>query len=166
MKTIAPRIQSHAIEPAGLLESAPSAPDCQAAFPSIAKSCINLIEDRVKAAITADPEAIHSMRIELSRLRAAVLFFSPMTDNDAWPGINKELRWLNSALGRARDHDVTANYARRKRYRRWAKSSRRAMMRIQRKADRKLRKKLASARYDRIMKKVEHWITDGPWLRN
>jgi CHAD domain-containing protein len=122
MKTIAPRVQGQAIEPAELLESAPSALDCQAAFQSIAKSCINLIQDHRQAAIAADPEAIHIMRMELTRLRAAVLFFSPMTDNDAWPGINKELRWLNSALGRARDHDVTANYARRKRYRRWAKA--------------------------------------------
>jgi CHAD domain-containing protein len=104
------------------------------------------------------------MRIELTRLRAAVLFFSPMTDDDSWPGINKELRWLNSALGKARDHDVTANYARRKRYRRWAKGSRRAMLRIQRKADRKLRKKLASARYDRLIARINRWITDGPWL--
>jgi CHAD domain-containing protein len=165
MKAIAPRIQGQATESAGLPRPAPSAPDCQAAFQSIAKSCVNLIRDHRKAAIAADPEAIHSMRIELTRLRAAVLFFSPMTDDDAWPGINKELRWLNSALGKARDRDVTANYARRKRYRRWAKSSRRAMLRAQRKVDRRLNKKLASDRYVRLIATVNHWIADGPWLQ-
>jgi hypothetical protein len=44
-----------------------------------------------------------------------------MVTDAAWPPIRNELRWLNAALGIARDQDVTANYARRKRYRRWAK---------------------------------------------
>ena len=106
------------------------------------------------------------MRIELTRLRAAVLFFVPMTDDDAWPQINEELQWLNSALGKARDHDVTARYAGQKRYRRWAKSSRRAMQRAQRKVDRRLNEKLASHRYARLMATVDHWIADGPWLQS
>jgi CHAD domain-containing protein len=164
MKEIASWIQSHTNEPAGLLRTAPSAPDCQAAFQSIAKSCVDLIRDHSKAAIAADPEAIHSMRIELTRLRAAVLFFSPMTDDDAWPGIDKELRWLNSALGKARDHDVTANYAQRRIYRRWAKNSRRKRLRAQRKVDRRLSKKLGSDRYVRLIASVNHWIEDGRWL--
>lgn len=165
MKAISPRNQSQAIQPAGLPRLGSSAPDCQAAFQTIAKSCVNVIRDHRKAAITADPEAIHTMRIELTRLRAAVLFFSPMTGDDTWPGINRELRWLNSALGKARDHDVTANYAQRKRYRQWAKSSRRAMLHVQRKVDRRLNKKLASDRYIRLIEAVNHWIADGPWLR-
>jgi CHAD domain-containing protein len=115
MKAIAPQIQSQANESAGLPSSA--ALDCQAAFQSIAKSCVNLIRDHRKAAIAAEPEAIDSMRIELTRLRAAVLFFSPMTEDGAWPGISKDLRWLNLAPGKARDHDVTANYTLRRRYR-------------------------------------------------
>lgn len=166
MKGVAARLQRHATEAVASQRTVPSLPDCRAAFQSIAKRCVNLIQDNRKAAIAADPEAIHTMRIELTRLRAAVLFFSPMTDDDAWPGINKELRWLNSALGKARDHDVTANYARRKRYRRWAKDSRQAMLRAHRKVDRRLSKKLASARYDRLMTTVDHWITDGPWLQS
>jgi CHAD domain-containing protein len=156
--------QSCATEPVPLHRSGLSALDCQAAFQRIAKSCVNLIQDHRKAAIAADPEAIHSVRVELTRLRAAILFFFPMTDDDEWPEINKELHWLNSALGKARDHDVTANYIRRKRYRQWAKSARRAMMRTQRKVDHRLSKKLASARYGRLMATVNRWITDGPWL--
>ena len=104
-----------------------SASDCQTAFQNIAKSSVNLIRDQGKAATASNPEATHSMRIELARLRAAVLFFVPMTDDDAWPRINKEIQWLNSALGKARNRDVTARYARRKRYRRWAKRSQRAI---------------------------------------
>ena len=128
MKGYVPSIHGHATEPMALHRSVPSPRDCQAAFQTIAQTCVRLVQNNRKAAIAADPEAVHIMRIELTRLRAAVLFFSPMTDDDSWPGINKELRWLNSAPGKARDHDVTANYARRKRYRRWAKGSRRAML--------------------------------------
>src|SRR6516165_8031676 len=156
MKGAAPKIQSH--EPMALHRSVPCPRDCRSVFQTIAQTCVRLVQDSRKAAIAADPEAVHIMRIELTRLRAAALFFSPMTDDDAWPGINEELHWLNSALGKARDHDVTANYARRKRYRRWAKSSRRAMMQAQRKVDRRLSKKLASARCDRLIATVDRWI--------
>lgn len=164
MKPITPRMQSLP-DPAGLSNSVPSAPTCQAAFQSIAKSCGILMQDHQGGAIAADPEAIHSMRIALTRLRAAVLFFSPMTNDDIWPEIKKELRWLNSALGKARDQDVTVSYTRRKRYRRWARSSRRAIMRVERKLDRKLSKTLASARYNGLMTALNDWIANGPWLK-
>jgi CHAD domain-containing protein len=72
---------------------------------------------------------------------------------------------LNLALGKARDQDVTANYARRKRYRRWAKGSRPAMLRAQHKVGRRLTKKLASDRCIRLITTVIHWIANGPWLR-
>ena len=51
----------------------PSLLDCQTAFQTIAKECVHLIQSGRKSAIAADPEAIHAMRIELTRLRAAVL---------------------------------------------------------------------------------------------
>jgi CHAD domain-containing protein len=109
--------------------------DCQTAFQRIAKSCVQLIQRSRKPAIAADPEAIHTMRIELTCLRAAVLFFSPMTDDVAESPNSKELRWLNAALGQARDDDVTMGYAR-----------------------------LNSARYSRLMVELNHWITEGFWL--
>lgn len=165
MKPIAPRMHSLPADPAGLSDSAPSAPTCQAAFQSIARDCSNLMRKHQSAAIATDPEAIHAMRMALTRLRAAVLFFSAMTDDDIWPEIKKELRWLNSALGKARDQDVTVSYARRKRYRRWARSSRRAIMRVERKLDRKLSKTLASARYNGLMTALNDWIANGPWLK-
>jgi CHAD domain-containing protein len=166
VKANAPSIPGHASELSRPFRPDPLAPDCQATLQSIVRSCVTLFRDQRNAAIAADPNAIHSMRIALTRLRAAVLFFSSMTDDDdAWADINKELRWLNAALGKARDHDVTAHYARRKRYRRWAKSSRRTMLRAQRKVDHRLSKKLASDRYVRLVAAINHWIANGPWLQ-
>ncbi len=166
MKGVAAPVQSNVRNRVSPRSATPAQLACQAAFQKIAENCVHLIQKQREAAIEADPDAIHTMRIQLTRLRAAVLFFSPMTDDNTWPEIDKELRWLNSALGKARDHDVTVSYARRKRYRRWAKSSRRAMLRAERKADRRLSKKLASARYERLITVVMHWITDGHWLQN
>jgi CHAD domain-containing protein len=143
-----------------------SALDCETSFQRIAKSCVDLIQHNHKSALAVDPEAIHAMRIELTRLRAAVLFFSPMVQDAAWAAIRKELRWLNSALGKARDHDVTANYTRRKRYRGWARRARHTVMRAQDKAHRSLTKNLDSARYGRLIAALSHWITSGSWLQD
>jgi CHAD domain-containing protein len=133
-------------------ESAPVLLDCQTVFQRIAKDCVRLIQNSRKLAAAAAPDAIHSMRIELTRLRAAILFFSPMTDDAVWPEIRKELRWLNLALGKARDCDVTANYAQGTRYRFWSRSRGRALLRARDKGHRNLAKKLSSARYNSLIR--------------
>lgn len=166
MKDVSTSIRGHVAGPVPGHGSAPSSLDCETSFQKIAKSCVHLVQGNRRSAIAADPEAIHAMRMELTRLRAAVLFFSPMVKDAAWPPIRKELSWLNSALGKARDHDVTVNYTRRKRYRSWAKRSRRAIVRVQEKAHRGLAKKLDSTRYDRLIAALNHWITSGSWLQN
>jgi inorganic triphosphatase YgiF len=76
--------------------------DCHTAFQRIAKKCVHLVRSNRGAAIAADPDAIHTMRMELTRLRAAVLFFSPMVKDTAWAPIRNELRWLNAALYKAK----------------------------------------------------------------
>ena len=138
--------------------------DCQNTFQQIAKRCVKLIQRNRKPAIAGDGEAIHTMRIELTRLRAAVRFFSPMTEDAARSPVTKELRLLKAALGKARNHDVTMSYARRKRYRSWARNSRRAFLLSQSKGHRRLAGKLNSVRYGRLMVDLDHWITSGSWL--
>ncbi|HVX76921.1 MAG TPA: CHAD domain-containing protein [Bradyrhizobium sp.] len=140
--------------------------DCRATFQHIAIGCTRLIECSRAAAIAGDPRAIHTMRIELTRLRAAALFFSPMIRDAAWHWLRKELRWLNSALGSARDDDVTVSYAKQKRYRGWVKKSREALIRARDRSHRSLSKKLNSARYERLMMELGHWITNGGWQMN
>ena len=46
------------------------------------------------------------MRIALTRLRTAILFFSPMVDDPERTRIRDELKWLNAQLGSVRDLDV------------------------------------------------------------
>jgi CHAD domain-containing protein len=85
--------------------------DRQHAFQHLAAGCSRGMKSSRDSALAGDPKAIHRMRIELTKLRAAVLFFSPMVDDAEWSRINDNLRWLNSALGKARDNDVTMTEA-------------------------------------------------------
>jgi CHAD domain-containing protein len=153
MKTFAPSVQIRG-------QGRPVPLDCQVAFVQIAQSCIQLIRKNRKPAMAAEPEAIHVMRIELTRLRAAILFFSPMVRDTDWQQLRKEIRWLNKALGEARDHDVTADYARQKRYARWARKSLPALARARQKRHRSLARKLGSKRYERLMKGLPEHIQD------
>lgn len=136
-------------------------PSCLPCFQRIASSCLQAIQSNRELAIAADPDAVHKMRIELTRLRAAALFFASAIDDAAWPGIDRQLRWLNSALGRARNRDVAIEYADRKRFRHCCTAhSRRALLRSQDRAHRRLARKLGSARYSSLASELHHWILD------
>jgi CHAD domain-containing protein len=158
MEWIAPHMRQHA---APRLLSYKGAPDisCETAFRHIAKDCIRQILGGRTLAVEGNADAVHKMRIELTRLHAAVLFFTPLVVDDEWPRIRRELRWLNSNLGKARDQDVLIQYARRRRFRSWAKPSYRSIARSKAKSYRKLAGKLHSARYQRFISDLNAWVT-------
>jgi CHAD domain-containing protein len=134
-------------------------PSCLAFLKRIASSCVQAIESDRKSATSGNPDAVLRMRTEVTRLRAAALFFAPVNDNAEWPHIEHQLRWLNSLLGRSRNRDVVIEYANRKRYLRWSSQSRRSLLRSQDKAHRRLAQKLSSARYRRLASELNHWIS-------
>jgi CHAD domain-containing protein len=149
-----------------ILETVRTVPDCRTIFQRIAEGCVQVTRTNRDWAAAGDAEAIHVMRIEITRLRAAALFFMSATNDDAWQRIDRQLRWLNSTLGRARDRDVAVDYADRKRYRHWAGHSRRSLLRSQDKAHRRLTKELGSASYSRLTSELDHWISRGPSAGN
>ena len=153
------RDRNRAVPPATSVGSTQRSQSCLACFEGIASSCLQALGSNRESAIAAEPEAVHSMRIELTRLRAAALFFAPAIDDTMWPGIDRQVRWLNSALGRARNRDVAIEYAHRRHYRHWAAHFRRNLMRSQDKAHRRLASKLGSARYDSLASELRHWIS-------
>jgi CHAD domain-containing protein len=104
------------------------------------------------------------MRIALTRLRTAILFFAPMIDGPKRARISGELKWLNRQLGTARDVDVAmerldADNKQQQRatpyYRSWNKK----------RADshRHLARALRSARYWRLIESISGWVENGPW---
>src|SRR5260370_842985 len=111
-----------------------------------------------------DPVGLHRMRIALTRLRTAIVFFSPMIDDAKRAQIKAELKWLNSQLGTVRDLDVAmerlkaGNKQRQQAtayYRSWN----------ERRADshRHLAQALRSARYRRLIESMSSWVENGPW---
>src|SRR5215471_1769747 len=83
-----------------------SAMPCDTAFRIVASRYLDDLGANHEATCQGDAEALHQMRISLTHLRAAILFFSPMVDDPMGDQIRNDLKWLNGELGPLRDLDV------------------------------------------------------------
>jgi CHAD domain-containing protein len=137
--------------------------DCGTAFQAAARDCLSAMEVQHLGTVAGDTEALHQMRVAISRFRAIVAFFKPMTFDTAWPKLKKELAWVNARLGQARDADVMAALAQRKRYRKWALHGR---VNDTWNRDRLYRRAVAtlrSSRFRQLMDALSRWVECGPW---
>lgn len=91
--------------------------DCGTALRHIITRCVQTLDRQRSAAVNGDADAVHAMRVELTRLSSTLLFFSPIVTDPRWRMIESRVRSLNSRIGRARDQDVLLQYSRRRRYR-------------------------------------------------
>ena len=104
------------------------------------------------------------MRIALTRLRTAIMFFSPMVDDPERMRITDELKWLNAQLGTVRDLDVAIE-----RLKAVSKERPQAISYYrhcnEKRADshRHLARALRSARYRRLIEGMFDWVETGPW---
>src|SRR3981189_2780476 len=76
------------------------------AFQIIADRYLRDLTANHEATCKGDQVALHQMRIALTRLRTAILFFSPMVADTDQARIKRELKRLNTHLGVVRDLDV------------------------------------------------------------
>lgn len=140
-------------------------PDCRTAFQTIALDCVAAIGGHLSSACAGDVEAVHQIRIAITRLRAAVKFFAPIVLDGEWPRLKREIAWLNGALGAARDSDVALEYAERKGYRAWARCMIGERLEQQQvRNHRRLVRCLRSPRTRRLLTATARWIRQGPWL--
>src|SRR6202140_4089148 len=79
---------------------------CDTAFRVLARRHLGDLAGNHEATCSGDPTALHQMRIALTRLRTAIMFFAPMIDDPMRMQIKDELKWLNGQLGTVRDLDV------------------------------------------------------------
>ena len=79
---------------------------CDTAFRVVARRYLADLTANHDATCRGDPVALHRMRIALTHLRTAILFFSPMVADATRTRIRAELKWLNAHLGVMRDLDV------------------------------------------------------------
>ncbi|MEH2627029.1 CHAD domain-containing protein [Bradyrhizobium sp. AZCC 1719] len=138
--------------------------DCATAFQTIALDCIASIKAQHSGACAGDAEAVHQIRVAITRLRAAVAFFAPIVVDAEWLRLKKEIAWLNGSLGAARDSDVVVEYARRKRYRGWAKHIIKQVDQRQTRDHRRLVRCLRTVRTRRLISAIADWSRRGEWL--
>lgn len=139
--------------------------DGAAVFQKIALDCVAGIKAHHGSACAGDAEAVHQIRVAITRLRAAVSFFAPIAVDAEWHRLKGEFAWLNASLGAARDSDVMVEYASRKRYQAWADRVIGERLRRRRGQDhRRLVRCLRSARTRRLIAALSVWTRQGPWL--
>ncbi|MGY8669057.1 CHAD domain-containing protein, partial [Bradyrhizobium sp. UFLA05-109] len=156
VKPAAPRSASPARLSAGMA--------CDTAFRIIARRHLNAVTSQHEGTCSGDPDALHQIRIALTRLRAAIRFFSPMVDDAVRPVVWIELRWLHRQLGMVRDLDAAIE-------RIVAASGEELAMIAQlqswqekrAESHRLLARALQSARYRRLIERTSGWIESGPW---
>ncbi|UPJ53322.1 CHAD domain-containing protein [Bradyrhizobium sp. 200] len=139
--------------------------DCATAFQKMTLDCVAAIKAHHSSACAGDAEAVHQIRVAITRLRAAVAFFGPIVIDAEWRHLKKEIAWLNGPLGTARDSDVVVEYARRKRYRAWSQRViGEHLDQRQMRDHRSLVRCLRSVRTQRLVTAMTSWIRQGPWL--
>jgi CHAD domain-containing protein len=137
---------------------------CDTAFRVIARRCLKDLTAHHAATCQGDADALHHMRVSITRLRTAKSFFSPMVAGPQQARIRDELKWLNTHLGVVRDLDVAIERLREINQqsqqaddRSWKQE--RAM------SQRHLARVLRSARYQRLAKSISAWVEKGSWSR-
>jgi CHAD domain-containing protein len=139
--------------------------DCATAFQTMTLGCVADIKAHHSSACAGDAEAVHQIRVAITRLRAAVAFFTPIVVDAEWRRLKEEIAWLNGPLGAARDSDVVVEYARRKRYGAWAQRMIGEQLDQRQTRDhRRLVRGLRSVRAQRLIAALAGWIRQGPWL--
>jgi CHAD domain-containing protein len=137
---------------------------CDTAFRVVARRCLGDLTASHQATCKGDPTALHQMRIALARLRAAILFFSPMVADSKRTQIRAELKWLNTHLGAVRDLDVAIERLKAvSKQRAHAISNYRSWNGKRADSHRYLARALRSARYRRLVNDTSGWVENGPW---
>jgi CHAD domain-containing protein len=137
---------------------------CDTAFRIVARRHLDALAASREATCEGDPTALHQMRIALTHLRTAILFFSPMVQDAMRDEIRDELKWLNGALGAVRDLDVAVErVVASDKKRPEALSAVGAWEEKRAEGHRNLARMLRSVRYEWLIKQTTAWIETGPW---
>jgi CHAD domain-containing protein len=143
---------------------------CDTAFRVIAQRHLEGLKASYERTCNGDRAALHQMRIALTHLRAAILFFSPMLDDAIRDQVRDDLKWLNGELGALRDLDVAIASIK-------AETTRQPQAvkqpptvadlqswhRKRTEGQRQLSRALRSAQCRRLISHTSSWIENGPW---
>jgi CHAD domain-containing protein len=134
------------------------------AFRLLARGFLDDLAANHEATCKGDSEALHRMRMALTRLRSAISFFSPMATDPERARIKRELKWLNSHLGTARDMDVMIERLKENnRQPPQVMEDPRPLEEKCTESHRRLTRTLRSARHRRLIETTHRWVESGPW---
>jgi CHAD domain-containing protein len=137
---------------------------CDTAFRVVARRHLEDLCAHQEATCNGDPNALHQMRIALTHLRTAILFFSPMVDDAIRNEIRDELKWLNTELGAVRDLDVAVERVKSLNDKRpQALPAFQSWNEKRAEGHRHLARMLRSVRYGWLVEQASGWIENGPW---
>ena len=137
---------------------------CDTAFRIIARRYLGDLTANQAATCSGDATALHQMRVALTRLRTALLFFSAMVADSRQTQIRDGLKWLNAHLGAVRDLDVAIErLGEIDKQKPQAASYHQSWHKKRADSHRLLARALQSARYRRLIKDTSGWIENGPW---
>jgi CHAD domain-containing protein len=134
------------------------------AFRIVARRHLDALISNREATCNGDQTALHQMRIALTHLRTAILFFSPMVEDAIRDEVRDELKWLNGELGAVRDLDVAVDRIKVLNKKRpqilpavgaWSEK--------RNEGHRTLSRMLHSVRYQWLVDQTSGWIENGPW---
>lgn len=140
------------------------------AFKAIAWTTLNHLQANEHGMLEGrDPEHLHQMRVALRRLRSAFGVFSAVLPKTTAEPLAAEFQWLADALGPARDWDVFATETLPPMREAFADHAALAQFarecaRLRRGANRKARRAVASARYQRLVLGFAAWLAAEKWL--
>jgi CHAD domain-containing protein len=137
---------------------------CDEAFRTAATHYLGELTARHQKTAAGEPDALHAMRVALTRLRTSILFFSPMVAGVEQMRLTAELKWLNAHLGMVRDLDVALERLT-KINKNQAKPKDRSWKRERAACQRLLTRALRSRRYQRLIRDLSVWIERGDWSR-
>lgn len=137
---------------------------CDTAFRIVARRHLESLCANQDATCNGDETALHQMRIALTHLRTAIVFFSPMVDDAVRDEIRGELKWLNTELGAVRDLDVAIERIKSLNDKRpQALPAFRSWNEKRAEGHRHLARMLRSVRYGWLIEQASVWIENGPW---
>jgi len=137
---------------------------CDTAFRIVARRHLDALGANREATCKGDPMALHQMRVALTHLRTAIVFFSPMVEDAVRNEIRDELKWLNGELGAVRDLDVAFEHVEQlDKKRPEALSAIGAWNERRAESHRNLARTLRSVRFQWLTEQASAWIENGPW---
>src|ERR1700759_5352827 len=137
---------------------------CDTAFRIVARRHLEALIANREATASGDPTALHQMRIALTHLRTAILFFSPMVEDAMRDEVRDELKWLNGELGAVRDLDVAVDRMKvLNKKRPQILPAVGAWNEKRNDGHRTLSRMLHSVRYQWLIDQTSGWIENGPW---